>query len=145
MNSTDGRALLSQALSRSIDEMPGEAVCKVLTSVLNYVEGRSSEEPVWGALPWQFFREGLEIVPLSPTGQIDDVAALLRYRAGASVPYHVHLGIEHVLVLNGSQEDEHGRYSCGASTTNPAGTAHSVTSSEGCVVGIVWERPIEFP
>ena len=68
--------------------------------------------------------------------------AVLRYRAGASVPRHLHQGLETVLVLEGSQSDERGRYQAGAIVFNAAGTEHSVWSEDGCVVLIQWERPV---
>jgi anti-sigma factor ChrR (cupin superfamily) len=114
-----------------------------LTAVLDYLGG--AEEPMWSDLPWRFFRDGLEIVPLSPSDGVQAEAALLRYQAGASVPYHIHTGDEHVLVLDGSQQDEQGRYPTGTVMLNPAGTGHSVSSPEGCVVGILWEKPVLFP
>ena len=68
--------------------------------------------------------------------------AVLRYAAGASVPWHLHQGLETVLVLEGSQNDEGGRYQAGAIVFNAAGTEHSVWSEDGCVVLIQWERPV---
>ena len=115
-----------------------------LAAVLDYLGG--SEEPAWGDLPWRFFREGLEIVPLlSPTSDDETEAALLRYCAGGSVPFHIHTGDEHVVILDGSQQDEAALYSSGTGMVNLAGTGHSVSSPEGCVVGILWEKPIRFP
>ena len=70
--------------------------------------------------------------------------ALLRYDAGASVPWHWHQGLETVLVLEGSQSDERGRYRAGDLVTNHAGTGHSVWSEDGCVVLIQWERPVRI-
>jgi anti-sigma factor ChrR (cupin superfamily) len=115
-----------------------------LASVLDFLAGAG--QPVWGDLPWQFFREGLEIVPLLSPIRFDEAeAALLRYRAGAAVPFHIHTGDEHVLVLDGSQQDDAARYLAGTGMVNRAGTGHSVSSPEGCVVGILWEKPIRFP
>jgi anti-sigma factor ChrR (cupin superfamily) len=69
---------------------------------------------------------------------------VLRYLPGAEVPRHVHTGFEHILVLSGAQHDERGRYTAGTFVVNPAGTAHRVWSPEGCLVLIVWERPVRF-
>ena len=55
---------------------------------------------------------------------------------------HLHQGLETVLVLEGSQSDESGRYRSGAIVFNAAGTEHSVWSEDGCVVLIQWERPV---
>jgi anti-sigma factor ChrR (cupin superfamily) len=122
---------------------PGRAR-DALSSVLDYLAG--SGEPAWADLPWRFFREGLDIVPLLLTPRDDEAeAALLWYRAGATVPFHFHTGDEHVFVLHGSQEDEAGNYPSGTTMLNPEGTSHSVASPDGCIVGILWEKPIRFP
>lgn len=101
-------------------------------------------EQIWDDLPWTHFRGGIDQIALScPTGG-ETNAALLRYRAGASVPHHLHVGNEHIIVLAGSQQDARGRYRRGAVICNAAGTAHSVLSPEGCVVGVFWEKPVRF-
>lgn len=91
---------------------------------------------------WRPFRPGIEILPLNGVGGQEAAAALLRYEAGASSPAHRHTGHEHILVLTGSQRDERGTYQAGAFVVNTPGTEHTVTSDDGCVVLIVWERPI---
>ena len=95
----------------------------------------------WEDMPFQPFREGVEICPLWQGGP--DVA-LLRYAAGASVPQHRHLGLETILVLSGMQSDDAGTYCTGSLVFNPAGSEHRVWSDPGCVVLIQWELPVEF-
>lgn len=95
----------------------------------------------WAIMPFEPFREGVEICHLWQGGP--DVA-LLRYAPGASVPRHHHTGLETILVLSGSQSDETGRFTAGSIVFNPAGTAHSVWSNDGCTVLIQWEKPVEF-
>jgi anti-sigma factor ChrR (cupin superfamily) len=85
--------------------------------------------------------EGVEICHLWQGGP--DVA-LLRYAKGASVPRHLHMGLETIQVLEGSQSDENGRYFAGSVVFNPAGSVHSVWSEEGCTVLIQWEKPVAF-
>jgi anti-sigma factor ChrR (cupin superfamily) len=98
----------------------------------------------WRTLAFEPFRPGLEICRLVEGGEEQASVALLRYEPGASVPWHWHQGLETILVLEGSQSDERGRYRAGELVTNPAGTAHSVWSEEGCVVLIQWERPVRM-
>lgn len=95
-------------------------------------------------LPWQPFREGVEIYPLYKDESKENgaSAALLRYQAGAKVPYHSHGGYEHILVLSGSQSDADGLYPKGSFVINSPNTSHQVSSEEGCVVLIVWEKPV---
>jgi anti-sigma factor ChrR (cupin superfamily) len=93
---------------------------------------------------WEPFRPGVDIRTLYPDRGDGASAALLRYRAGASVLYHEHLGYEHILVLDGAQSDERGRYPAGTLVINPAGSSHRVWSDIGCVVLIIWQREIRI-
>ena len=97
-----------------------------------------------GAWSWQPFREGIEQVPLHQPAPSGLRAALLRYAPGASVPAHEHVGYEYILVLEGTQEDDRGRYPAGTLLVNPPGSGHAVRSAEGCVVLAIWERPVQF-
>lgn len=92
----------------------------------------------WDFLP---FRDGVEIFWIRSD---DPGVALLRYAPGASVPRHLHTGLETILVLEGSQSDERGTYPAGSLVLNPEGSVHSVRSDEGCVVLIEWERPVRI-
>ena len=95
----------------------------------------------WQSLPFEPFREGVEISEIfagSPA------VAVLRYQPGASVPRHQHNGLETIVVLEGVQSDEHGDYPAGSVILNPAGTAHSVWSTDGCIVLIQWQLPVQF-
>lgn len=100
----------------------------------------------WRDLAFGPFRPGVDIHRLYGGAEGDDgpSAALLRYAPGGSVPLHEHAGYEHVLVLDGSQEDEGGRYAAGALVVNPPGSRHAVRSPEGCVALLVWERPVRI-
>jgi anti-sigma factor ChrR (cupin superfamily) len=92
-------------------------------------------------LPWQPFREGIDIYRLYGDGT-GASAALLRYQKGASVPAHDHTGFEHILVLSGEQSDRHGTHVAGTLAINPPGTSHSVYSESGCIVLAIWEKPV---
>jgi anti-sigma factor ChrR (cupin superfamily) len=93
---------------------------------------------------WQPLRPGIEIRRLFRHPQTGYEIAMLRYAPGASVPAHRHGGDEHVHVLHGSQCDERGRHVAGTYLYNAAGTEHSVSSEEGCVVLIHWLAPVQF-
>lgn len=95
----------------------------------------------WQSMTFEPFREGVEICWIR---RADPGVALLRYAPGASVPRHLHTGLETILVLDGSQSDETGTYEAGDLVLNPEGTTHSVWSDYGCVVLIAWERPVQF-
>ncbi len=93
---------------------------------------------------WERLRDGVELRRLTGDGRQGPSVALLRYAPGARVPKHRHPGFEVIYVLSGAQSDERGTYAAGTLVVNRAGGRHSVWSEGGCVVLIVWERPIEF-
>jgi anti-sigma factor ChrR (cupin superfamily) len=95
----------------------------------------------WRRFAFGPFRDGVEICRLI-SGEPE--LALLRYAPGARVPRHLHQGLETIVVLEGSQSDEFGTYGKGALVANAAGSIHSVTSEEGCVVLIQWTRPVKI-
>jgi anti-sigma factor ChrR (cupin superfamily) len=95
-------------------------------------------------LDWKPLRPGIEIHHLYDGGPDGATAAFLRYQPGTRLARHRHVGLEHILVLAGSQEDERGHYRVGALVVNPPGTAHNVSSAEGCIVLALWERPVRF-
>jgi anti-sigma factor ChrR (cupin superfamily) len=95
------------------------------------------------SLSFQELRHGVEIHVLheAPDGAR---AAILRYAPGAEVPAHRHEGYEYIYVISGSQADERGSYGAGSFVVNEPGAAHRVVSQEGCVVLIIWLRPVVF-
>lgn len=90
------------------------------------------------------FREGVEAAFLYGEKGPGSAAAFLRYAPGAKIPRHRHRGHEHILILEGYQVDERGRYDVGTLVLNAPGTEHEVSSPEGCLVLVIWERPVEF-
>ena len=95
-------------------------------------------------LPWQPFRDGVEIYRLYGDNESGSAAALLRYEPGASVPRHTHTGFEHIYVLTGSQTDQNGEHQAGTFVINPPNSNHSVVSQAGCIVLVIWEKPISL-
>lgn len=93
---------------------------------------------------WSFFRDGIEVHWLYRGEGDGPSAALLKYQPGAQAPLHSHPGYEHIYVLQGAQSDEYGEHGAGSLTINPPGSAHSVSSPEGCIVYAVWEKPVHF-
>lgn len=97
----------------------------------------------WRDAPFKPFRDGVEICRLA--GDPDGASvALLRYAPGASIPLHEHAGLETIIVLDGAQSDDRGRYPAGTVAINPAGSRHRVWSDEGCVVLIQWALPVRI-
>lgn len=93
---------------------------------------------------WQGFRAGVDIIFLHGDAAQGCSCALLRYQPGAEIPRHLHVGMEFLLVLRGSQTDERGHYEEGSFLINPASSSHAIISEEGCIVLAIWERPVKF-
>jgi anti-sigma factor ChrR (cupin superfamily) len=101
-------------------------------------------ELAFSAGGWEPFRDGIEIKRLWGDPRAGASVALLRYQPGARGPRHRHGGFEVIYVVSGSQSDERGTYVAGSLVVNPEGDEHHVRSDEGCVVLLIWERPVEF-
>ena len=95
----------------------------------------------WRDLSFKPFRDGIEIAWLREGAP---GIAVLRYAADAAVPLHMHPDIEMILVLDGAQSDEIGTYSAGDVVINMPGSQHSVISAQGCVVLLMWSKPVVF-
>ncbi len=95
-------------------------------------------------LEWQPFRDGVEIHRLYGDGLTGPSAALMRFREKGNIPFHHHAGYEHILVLAGSQRDEHGTLLAGTLRIHPPGTSHRVVSEAGCVILAIYEKPVCF-
>ena len=95
-------------------------------------------------VPWQPFREGIDIYRLYGDGVSGPTAALIRFQVKGKVPMHEHQGYEHILVLSGSQRDQNSTATAGTLMINPPGTRHSIVSEAGCIVLAIYERPVRF-
>ena len=95
----------------------------------------------WRDMLFRPFRDGVDICEIKAG---TPAVALLRYQPEASIPYHMHRGLETIIVLEGVQSDEFGDYPTGSFILNPEGTKHSVWSTDGCVVLIHWQEPVQF-
>ena len=74
---------------------------------------------------------GLTRAPLH--ADLDGDVVLLRFAPGTTTGHHHHDRGEEFFVLDGSVQDEYGTYGLHAWVRQPADSAHSVTSLEGCV------------
>ncbi|MDB4977162.1 MAG: hypothetical protein JWN48_5503 [Myxococcaceae bacterium] len=112
------------------------------------ISGLFGQGTDWARFPWQPFREGVEIARLYGEADSGPSMALLRYAPGARVPRHIHHGLEHIIVLEGSQRDESadagGLHLTGSILVHGPETSHVVSSETGCVVLAIWARPVEL-
>lgn len=95
----------------------------------------------WRDLEFEAFKPGITV---SWVLKGEPSIALLKYVPGAKAPLHLHVDVETILVLDGSQSDQHGVYTKGDFVVNPKGSQHAVTSEDGCVVLLQWAKPVEF-
>lgn len=83
---------------------------------------------------------GVRVFPVSPGPALAGARTLfLEVEPGGKVPYHVHLGDEHVLVLQGGFRDSTGvEGHAGHAVLMPAGSAHAVDALPGepCLCGV---------
>jgi len=93
-------------------------------------------------LDWKPFKPGVDIARVYNTPNGGPSAAFLKYAPGASVPLHMHGGYEHIVILKGSQVDRSGEHHAGSIIVNPPGSSHNVSSPKGCIVFIMWEKPV---
>lgn len=114
------------------------------TESMLWVKDLFSLDIVSERFAWQAFKDGVEICPLYGQENNGPSAALLRYRRGAVVPLHEHLGYEHILVLAGSQSDGESLFERGSLLISKPGSQHCVTSDEGCIVLAIWQAPVKF-
>jgi len=96
-------------------------------------------------IPWQPFKEDVEIYQLYGDPAKGPSAALIRFKKASKVPLHTHTGFEHIFVLTGSQGDHNSSSGAGTLIVNPPGSAHSVVSEAGCIVLAIYEKPVHFP
>lgn len=136
---TDSRVHIAELLNDGWKKMTfepfrdGVEICLLHDGSLNNSLANSTSEPVLS---------GSEADGLNLSDQPS--VALLRYAPGAGVPRHRHIGVETIVVLEGSQSDEKGTYQAGSIVINPVGSEHSVWSNDGCVVFIQWDKPVAF-
>ena len=103
---------------------------------------RLAEHP--DEVPWQPFKDGVDIHRLYGDGIHGPTAALLRFREASKIPLHEHPGIEHILVLAGSQRAQNGVIPAGTLVINPAGSQHSVIGEAGCIVLAIYTESVRF-
>jgi anti-sigma factor ChrR (cupin superfamily) len=94
-------------------------------------------EAQWVASP----QKGVDRLMLDRIGdEIARATSLVRFEPGSFFPFHEHGGGEEIFVVEGLLEDEHGRYPAGTYLRDPAGTAHSPFTKDGCLLFVkLWQ------
>ncbi len=91
-------------------------------------------------------REGVDIAVIFDETVNDPKGAdmaFLRYKAGAYVPGHVHMGFESVLVLQGDYIENGKIFPPGSLVVRAPGTCHSMASQNGCVILASRYQPVK--
>ena len=114
-----------------------EEGCELLVKLRQYAgPGREHVRIDTGNSQWTASGvEGVDLMPLygDPDGDGERMF-LARFAPGCRFPEHGHAGGEEVFVIEGSFEDENGRYGPGTWLRQPVGSRHSVWSDEGATV-----------
>jgi len=76
--------------------------------------------------------DGLSVLPLHTAS--NESVALVRWAPGTRFSAHQHWGGEEIFVLEGTFEDEHGRYPAGSWLRSPHLSQHTPFSEEGCLI-----------
>ena len=85
--------------------------------------------------PWQpGLVDGLSVLPLYSQASHAEHMALVRWRKNTYFPEHSHPGGEEILVLDGTFEDDYGRYPQGAWIRAPHMSRHRPFSKHGCLI-----------
>lgn len=87
-------------------------------------------------------RQGARIHYLYRNEQSGQQVALVHCRPGTQAMPHRHLGHESIFVLEGSFQDDAGRYGKGELVVFPEGSHHGWTSPEGGLMYVVWGGPV---
>ncbi len=77
---------------------------------------------------------GRQRLPLYSDPAYPEKMHMTRLAPGAAAAHHAHPGGEEVLVVEGSLEDEFGRYQTGDWIRYPDGSAHRPRTDEGCLL-----------
>jgi len=83
---------------------------------------------------------GLERIPLFECGT--ERVTLVRAKAGCRVEMHGHPAGEEIFMLDGTLEDEHGRYEKGDWVRMPAGSTHAPWTDTGA---LIWVKSGHLP
>jgi anti-sigma factor ChrR (cupin superfamily) len=95
-----------------------------------------------GDAPWVASpQKGVDRLMLDRIGdEIARATSLVRFEPGSFFPFHEHGGGEEIFIVEGSLEDEHGRYPAGTYMRDPIGTSHSPFTEGGCLLFVkLWQ------
>ncbi len=91
----------------------------------------------WTASP----QPGVDRLMLDRIGEeVARATSFVRFAPGSAFPHHMHGGGEEIYVIEGAFEDENGIHRTGVYLRDPAGSAHTPFSPDGCTVFVkLWQ------
>jgi anti-sigma factor ChrR (cupin superfamily) len=92
--------------------------------------------------PSQF--EGIDIKVLYEDKEAGEMTCLLRWKAGATLPFHKHPELEQSWVIEGSFSDHDGICRAGEFVYRKPGSMHETHSAEGCILLAIYRKPNIF-
>lgn len=96
-------------------------------------------------VPWQQTRwPGIEIKVLMEDKATGMMTSLTRMAPGATLPDHMHVGIEQSYVLEGALVDHEGACTAGNFVWRKAGSRHTAHAPDGCLVLGMFQKPNKF-
>lgn len=91
-------------------------------------------------LNWKPAGVGVSAALLFAMAEAGTLAALLRFDPGGKLPRRELTGVEHFLVISGSQSDRFAEYGAGSYLVRPQREQHSVVSANGCLTLAIWSN-----
>lgn len=137
---------LSDMLAHIMEQAPEELLFEASKPTATKVAGRNYSLPrafrQYDKLKWS----GIGAVSRARVvSESDDVrGSLLHIDKDASIPQHSHKGYELTLLLDGSFEDENGKYERGDFIWLEGDHQHSPYTKEGCLCYAVQNAPLHF-
>lgn len=120
-----------EGFSHAPSSEPG---CTLFVKLRQYAGARPQVRHNINELDWELRPNGtVESIMLDQQDGFDKRTQVVRIMPGGEVPMHGHPNGEEVFVLEGSFEDQMGRYAAGTWIRNPTGSKHSLKSEEGCM------------
>jgi anti-sigma factor ChrR (cupin superfamily) len=93
------------------------------------------------SLPWVDTAPGNEMKVLMHDAGTGMLTLITRLAPGASVPYHLHEGMEQTYILEGSLKDDEGECTAGNFVIRPKGSKHSPVAPNGCTMLVFFLKP----
>ena len=93
------------------------------------------------SLPWVDMGPGNQMKVLMYDTETGMLTILARLAPGASIPFHMHEGMEQTYILEGSLKDDEGECTAGNFVIRAKGSKHSPVAPNGCTMMVFFMKP----